>query len=225
MHLLLISRSIITLSKLYNLQLGLSKFVRRTIQSGLFSENLVFSEISHFTTFAESWYSALRRGLANFTPALISRSIATMPKLHRKLAVTVIFRRFSILRNFTFCNFCQNLVFQTLQEDWETLQQLLYHSIITTTKLLTKPGFRAIFRKLVICKISHFTNFNRSLVYFPWVKRFTTLNLLITLNGINMTPAFLKKGPINSLLKKVVFCEISHFATFPKYFFHLLQAP
>ena len=142
-----------------------------------------------------------------------------MPKLHRKLAVTVIFRRFSILRNFTFCNFCQNLVFQTLQEDWETLQQLLYHSIITTTKLLTKPGFRAIFRKLVICKISHFTNFNRSLVYFPWVKRFTTLNLLITLNGINMTPAFLKKGPINSLLKKVVFCEISHFATFPKYFF------
>ena len=148
-----------------------------------------------------------------------------MPKLHRKLAVTVIFRRFSILRNFTFCNFCQNLVFQTLQEDWETLQQLLYHSIITTTKLLTKPGFRAIFRKLVICKISHFTNFNRSLVYFPWVKRFTTLNLLITLNGINMTPAFLKKGPINSLLKKVVFCEISHFATFPKYFFHLLQAP
>ena len=40
-----------------------------------------------------------------------------------------------------------------------------------------------------------------------------------------MSPAFLKKGSINSLLKKVVFCKISHFTTFPKYFFHSLQAP
>ena len=72
--------------------------------------------------------------------------------------------------------------------------------------------------KLVICEISHFTNFNRSLVYFPWIKSLTTLQLLITLNGINMTPAFFKKGSLNSLLKKVVFCETSHFTTFPKYF-------
>ena len=33
-----------------------------------------------------------------------------------------------------------------------------------------------------------------------------------------MTPAFMEKGSINSLLRIVVFCEISHFTTFPKYF-------
>ena len=59
--------------------------------------------------------------------------------------------------------------------------------------------------KLVICEISHFTNFNRSLVYFPWIKSLTTLQVLLTLNRINMTPAFLKKGSINSLLKKLYF--------------------
>ena len=46
--------------------------------------------------------------------------------------------------------------------------------------------------KLVICEISQFRNFSRNLVYFPWIKVYTTLQILI-LNGINMTPAFLKK--------------------------------
>ena len=68
--------------------------------------------------------------------------------------------------------------------------------------------------------ISHYTNFNRSLVYFPWIKSLTTLQLLRTFNGIKMTPAFLKKGSTNSILKKSLFCEISHFTIFPKYFCH-----
>ena len=40
-----------------------------------------------------------------------------------------------------------------------------------------------------------------------------------------MTSEGLKKGSFNRLLKKIVFCKISHFSTFPKYFFHSLQAP
>ena len=129
------------------------------LQPGLFSENLVFGEISHFTTFAR----------------------------------ILVFKPYKTIGQF--CN------------------SLLYHSIIATTKLLRKPGFRAIFRKTC--------SFNRRLVYFPWIKSLTTLQLLITLNGINMTPAFLKKGSVDSVLKKVVFCEFSHFTTFPKYFFLL----
>ena len=75
--------------------------------------------------------------------------------------------------------------------------------------------------KLVICEILHLTNLNRNLVYSPWLKDLTTLQVVITLNGINVTSAFLKKKKksIHSLLKKVVFCEISDFSTFPKYFF------
>ena len=73
----------------------------------------------------------------------------------------------------------------------------------------------------------HFTNFNRNLVYFPWIKDLTTLQVLITLNEINMSPAFLEKGSINSFLKKVVFCKISHFTTFLNtysiYYKHLVQ--
>ena len=126
------------------------------LQPGLFSENLVFGEISHFTTFARI------------------------------------------------------LVFKPYKRIGQFCNSLLYHSIIATTKLLRKPGFRAVFRKTC--------SFNRRLVYFPWIKSLTTLQLLITLNGINMTPAFFKKGSLNSLLKKVVFCETSHFTTFPKYF-------
>ena len=73
--------------------------------------------------------------------------------------------------------------------------------------------------KLVICEISHFKNFNRSLVYFPWIKSLTTLQLLITLNGINMTPAFLKKGSIDSLLKKLSFAQFCILLLFLNTFF------
>ena len=110
------------------------------LQPGLFSKNLVFGEISYFTTFAKI------------------------------------------------------LVFKSYKRMGQLCSSLLYHSIITTTKLLRKPELRDIFRKT--------KNFNRSLVYFPWIKSLTTLQLLTTLNGINRTPAFLKKGSTNSLLKK-----------------------
>ena len=56
----------------------------------LSSVRFVFCEISHFTTFLESWFLVLRRGLSNFAVALISRSIIAMSKLHRKLAVGIL---------------------------------------------------------------------------------------------------------------------------------------
>ena len=80
--------------------------------------------------------------------------------------------------------------------------------------------------KLVICEISHFTHFNRSLVYFPWIKSLTTLQLLITLNGINMTPAFLKKGPLTVYLKSCLlrnFCILFFLNTFFINYKHLEQ--
>ena len=144
-----------------------------------------------------------------------------MSRLHSKLAVSAIFRKFSILRNFAFYNLCQNLGFQPLQQDWATLAAVYYTMVSLLRQSFSENldlGLSS--EKLVICEISHFTNFSRSLVYFPWIKSVTTSQLLILLNGINMTLAFLKKGSIKSLLKKVVSCEVSHFTTFAKYFFH-----
>ena len=115
-----------------------------------------------------------------------------------------------------FTTFARILVFKPYKRIVQLCNSLLYHSIITMTKLLRKPGFRTIFRKTA--------NFNRNLVYFPWIESLTTLHLLVTLNVINMTPAFLKKGSINSLLKKSCIFQNFFFTTFPKYFFSLITS-
>ena len=72
-------------------------------------------------------------------------------------------------------------------------------------------------KSLVICKILHFRKLNRNLVYFSLIEDLT-LQLLITLNGISMTPPFLKKDSINSLPKKQIFCKILHFTTFYSFY-------
>ena len=78
--------------------------------------------------------------------------------------------------------------------------------------------------KLVIFKILHFRNFSRNLVYFPWIK---DLQKKLSMYRYWMESiwhqCFWKNVSINKLLKKVVFCEISHFTTFPKYFSNSLQ--
>ena len=122
------------------------------LQPGLFSENLVFGEILHFTTFAKYFFINYKHleqlwELANFTPALISRSIITMSTLHSKLASTAIFRKFSICEISHFTTFARILVFKPYKWIGKLCNNLLYHCIITTTKLLRKPGFRATFRK------------------------------------------------------------------------------
>ena len=98
--------------------------------------------------------------------------------------------------------------------------QLLSISYSTNTipKLHKKCKVRAILKTFVICEILHFRNFKRNVVYFPLIKDLATLQVPITLNGINMKLFFLKKK-IHCLLKKVAFCQILHFTAFLKYFF------
>ena len=53
-----------------------------------------------------------------------------------------------------FTTFARILVFKPYKMIVKLCSNLLYHSIITTTKLLKKPGFRAIFRKT--CNLQNF---------------------------------------------------------------------
>ena len=145
------------------------------LQPGLFSENLVFGEILHFTTFAKYFFINYKHleqlwELANFTPALISHSIITMLTLHSKLAGTAIFRKFSI---------CEISHFTTFAESWfSNLTSGLgnFATIYYTIVSLLRQSFSESLdsglpsEKLAICEVSHFTNFNRRLVYFPWIK-------------------------------------------------------
>ena len=63
-------------------------------------------------------------------------------------------------------------------------------------------------KKRVICEISHFASFNRNFVYFPWIKDLTALQVLKTLNGINMTTTFLKRKSLFTVsFKKFYFSE------------------
>ena len=64
----------------------------------------------------------------------------------------------------------------------------------------------------------HFRTFNRNFVYFLWIEDLT-LQSLITLNGINMTPAFLKKDSINSLPKNLYFAKFRILKLFVNTFF------
>ena len=179
----------------------------------LSSVKFVFCEISHFTAFARILVFSPKKRVGQLYRCFLYQVVSLQCQSFTKNLQLPLFSE-----NLVFCEishfitFARILVFKPYKRIGQLCSSLLYHSIITLTKLLRNPGSRAIFRKT--------TNFNRSLVYFPWIKSLTTLQLLITLNGINMTPAFLEKESINNLLKIVVFCKMSHFTSFPKYFFH-----
>ena len=173
MQQLLISRSNITVSKLYK------KLAVRTI----FRENCKLRNFAFYNFCQNLGFQPLEKTTLQLLRIL--HGIIIISRFVRRTTARAIFRKFSILQNFAFYNFCKSW-FPILTRGFGNFA--LYHGIITTTKVLRKP------------EISHFTNFNRSLVYFPWIKSLTTLQLLKTLNGINMTPAFLKKESVDSLL-------------------------
>ena len=94
--------------------------------------------------------------------------------------MTTTFRKICILRNFAFCNFYQNLGFQSLEEGWATLQLLLAsRSIITMTQLLRKPSVRNIIRKTCILWNFAFYKFSENLGFQPLQKDWTTSQQLI----------------------------------------------
>ena len=85
------------------------------------------------------------------------------------------------------------------------------------------PAVRAIFRKTIFCEISHFTNVTGNLAYFFLIKDLVNIQVLIALNGINMTPAFLKKVYSRFIFKKTRLLQNFAFTTFPEYFFYPLK--
>ena len=128
------------------------------------------------------------------------------------------FRKIFILRNFAFCNFYQNLAFQSLEEGWAILQPLLVsRSIITMTQLLRKLSVRYIFRKTCI---SHFTNFPKILVFSPYIRIRQFYNSLSYHGITTMTQLFrepaVRAAESGIYLGKLVICEILHFTNFPR---------
>ena len=149
-----------------------------------------------------------------------------MSKPYRKLAISAVFRKSCILQNFRILQLVLESWFPILTRGLGSFVAVYYTIVSLLWQRFSESlesGLSS--EKLVTCEISHFTNFNRSLVYFPWIKSLGTLQLLRTFNGIKMTPAFLKKGSTNSILKKSCIFRnfafrISQFTIFPKYFCH-----
>ena len=104
-----------------------------------------------------------------------------MTQLLRKPSVVrSIFRKTCILWNFAFYKFLRILVFNLYKRIGQLRNSLLYHDIITMTQFFTKPAVRVaesgIYSgKLVICEISHFTNFPKILEIFQIVWFFSFL--------------------------------------------------
>ena len=124
-----------------NLQLGLSQNKMCNLR------NFAFYNISQNLCFL-----VLEKDLTTLRLLIILHGIKIIPKVLIMTRASTTFRKICILRNFAFCNFYQNLGFQSLEEGWATLQPFLVsRSIITMTQLLRKPSVvRSIFRKTCI---------------------------------------------------------------------------
>ena len=143
---------------------------------------------------------------------LISRSIITMSKLHKKVAVSAIFRKNCNLQNLAFYNFCQNLGFG------QFCSSLLYHGTITTTKLLRKHGIRAIFRKTCHLRNFAFYNFSDNLYFQSYEEGWAILQLpLISRSIITMSKVHKKSLQKGISSNKFVIYEI--FTTFARVLF------
>ena len=90
---------------------------------------------------------------------------------------------------------------------------LLYHGIITTTKLLRKPGIRAIFRKTSHLRNFAFYNFSDNLYFQSYEEGWAILQLpLISRSIITMSKVHKKSLQRGLSSKKFVIYEI--FTTF-----------
>ena len=102
----------------------------------------------------------------------------TLTKVLRKNVIIVIFKKCTLL-NFTF-NSCQNLGFQSLEEDCVTLKVLkIRHGNIVMTKVLKGNAVRGIFKKKKFnLRIFAFYNFSENLGFRQLEEDWPTLQLL-----------------------------------------------
>ena len=123
MQQLLISRSNITVSKLYK------KLAVRTI----FRENCKLRNFAFYNFCQNLGFQPLEKDLTTLQLLRILHGIIIISKFVRR----TIFKKFSILQNFAFYNFCKSW-FPILTRGFGNFA--LYHGIITATKVLRKPG-------------------------------------------------------------------------------------
>ena len=105
-----------------------------------------------FYNFSQSLgFQPLEKELTTLQLLRILHGVIIISNFVRRTTARTIFRNFSVLQNFVFCNFCQNLGFQLLEKDLTTLQLLrILHGIIIISKFVRRTAARAIFRKFSI---------------------------------------------------------------------------
>ena len=128
--------------------------------------DLYFAKFRILQLLLESWFSVFKRDFGNFQLFLISRSIITISKLYKNVAVKAILRKICNLRNLVFYKFSQNLGFQPLGKGLTTLQLVpILCEIIIISKVLRKNTARAVWRKICILRNFAFYNFSENLSF------------------------------------------------------------
>ena len=105
-----------------------------------------------------------------------------------------------ILLNFTF-NSCQNLSFQSLEEDCQTLKVLkIRHANIAITQVLKRNASEE--SSIFNLRNLAFYNFSQNLGFQPLEKDLTTLQLLRTLHGTIMISKFVRRTTARAIFRK-----------------------
>ena len=130
-----------------------SKFLRRTTARTILKKIFLKSVLRNFAFYnfcLNLGFQCTEEACATWKLFLISGSIITVSKLHKKPAVRTIFRKNWNLWNFAFYNPSWNLDFQPFEKNLTTLQLLrILHDINIISKFLRKIRARAIFKKSV----------------------------------------------------------------------------
>ena len=157
-----------------------------TASQKAFSRN-IFRKTCNLRNFAfyKFWFSTLTKGLGYFASVYHTMVSLTLHSFSESLQTGQLsqgyiqenlelakFRILQIFRESRFSTLTKGLGnFATVNH---TMASLPWHSFSESLQ-----SRQLSLGKLVICEIFHFTNFNINLVYFPWIKDLTTLQVLM----------------------------------------------
>ena len=111
----------------------MTKVLKRNAARGIFKKKLIFGNFAFYKNCQNLGFQPLEKDLTTLQLLRILHGIIIISKFVRR----TIFRKFSILQNFAFYNFCKSW-FPILTRGFGNFA--LYHGIITKTKVLRKPG-------------------------------------------------------------------------------------
>ena len=184
----------------------------KNLQLGLPSKTFVISEIFHFTTFLESWFSIVKRGLGNF--ATVYHTTVSLPRqsFSESLESRLSSEKLAICKSSHFTNFNRNLVYFPCIKDLATLQVLITLNGINMTPAFLKKKYSQFTLKSCILQIFAFYNFSENLDFHSYEEDWATLQLPLISRSIITMPKLHKKLAVRAIFKKNIIAK-----------FHILQ--